>query len=142
MTARMPAGMQYEDFRAALAKAPGDFQLRLIYSDWLESEGFPELAWVQKEIAGMRYKPMPSNFAGERTPCWDWRSKEWDDSTPVECVLPAGIFDQVWSRSVTAVDYPDLTVFAEFRTQADAYEALEEALLEYIGYETPEKEQK
>ena len=53
--------MTQEDWEAQLDKSPDDWDLRLVYADWLEEEGLQDLAGAQRWLAREQKHPRGAN---------------------------------------------------------------------------------
>src|SRR5271156_5585198 len=98
-------------FWAAIAAAPGDDLLKLVFADWLAERGDPRgdcLRWCVAE------SKRPA-FDRHDTKTWDWWSRDPADPThyeisPREYVLPHNLFTRLtpfgpgfWKGETTAI---------------------------------------
>lgn len=132
-----------EILRQQLCKNLTDFDLRLVYSDWLESNNMLHEAQVQRWIAEHRVIPWNRwSFDFRRYGFgWDWMYPDPTPSImPKSSVIPDKVYERVFPLSRNAKQLSSRptktdilwTDFAEFPTQLEAYAALELVLLDML----------
>ncbi len=102
--------MTRDDFEKLLDETPDDWDLRLVYSDWLEEHGDELLACAQRWL--VRHKKHPKSLLPEHK----WREDK---------VLTTGFVSDVYQRSYgkfgyyfrTAVPYPIFATLLGCATQ-------------------------
>ena len=140
-----------EILRQQLDKNLTDFDLRRVYSDWLESNNMLHEAQVQRWIAEHRVIPWNRGSFDFRRygNGYDWMYPDpFPSVTPKSSVIPDKVYEKVLPLSRNAKRHlvhqsekPKIadktahwwwTNYAEFPTQLEAYAALEWVLLDML----------
>jgi len=103
-----------EDFWRALEADPADWDLRLVFADWLEDHGEEVLAAGQRWQAHARQKPDP-NFGSY----WSWFRLDEEESKRLRYHLDPDLF--------AFLEGEDLTHGGRYSTEWKDYSSMREA---------------
>ncbi len=109
-------------FEAALDSAPDDWPLRLVYADWLDENGDPELAFAQRWMGQNQKCPGSGYSRRANLSSYDWfDGDDYHKDDPED--IPHGLF----VRLPGGVGY-ESDPYREYATRSDAERHLADAL--------------